>query len=89
VVDPKPTLASNRFGERGDGVLAQVFDRPAGGADQVVVMARLAPDVGGNVARPLESLRQPSRDQGVERPKHGSPADVGMLLADPLVQFLG
>ena len=41
------------------------------------------------MARPLEPLRQPGGDQGVERPKHGRPADVGVLLADPLVEFLG
>src|SRR6202011_4507682 len=46
VVDAKAALASNRFGERRDGLLTEVLDRPAGGADQMVVMARLAPDVG-------------------------------------------
>ena len=89
MVDPKAALACNRFGERGDGLLPQVFDRPAGGADQMVVMPGLAPNVCGNMARPLEPLCQPGGDQGVERPKDGRPADIGVLLADPLVQFLG
>jgi len=54
----------------------------------MVVMAGLAPDVGGNVTRSLEALRQPGGDERVERTKHRRPADVGMLLAHPLVQLL-
>jgi hypothetical protein len=89
VVDPKAALAGDRLGERGDGLLAQVFDGPAGGADQVMMMPGLTPDVSRNVPRPLQSLGQPSSDQRIERPKHGRAPNVGMLLADPLIQFLG
>ena len=89
MIDPKAPLARNCLGERGDGLFAEVFDRPAGGADQVVVMTGLAPDVGGDVAGPFQPLRQPGGDQGIEGPKHGRPTDVGVPLADPLVQLLG
>jgi len=88
VVDPKAALASDGLGERGDGLLAQVFDGPAGGADQVVMMPGLTPDIGGNVPGPLQPLGQAGADQGVERAKHGRAPDVGMLLAHALVQFL-
>ena len=66
MVDPKPTLARDRLRQWGDRLFAQVFDGPAGGADQVVMMPGLAPDVGGNVPGPLESLRQSGGDQPVE-----------------------
>jgi hypothetical protein len=88
VVDPKPTLASDGLGERGDGLLPQVFDGPAGGADQVVMMPGLTPDVGGNVPGAFQPLGQAGGDQRIERAKDGRAPDVGMLLAHPLVQFL-
>jgi hypothetical protein len=88
VVDSKAALARNRFGEWGDGFFPEVFNRAAGGADQVVMMSRLTPDIGGDVPRPLQPLGQPGTHQRIERAKDGRPPDVGMLLADPLVQFL-
>jgi hypothetical protein len=66
VVDSKAALASDGFGERGDGLLAQVFDRPAGGADQVMVVAWLAPDIGRHVPGPLKALGEPGANQRVE-----------------------
>jgi len=66
VVDPETSLARDRLGERRHRLFVEVFDRAAGRADQVMVMARLTPHVGGDVTRPLEPLRQPRRDQGVE-----------------------
>ena len=88
MVDPKASLARDRLGQRCDRLFVEVFDGAAGGANQMVVMAGLAPDVGGNVTRSLEPLRQPGGDERVERTKHRRPADVGMLLAHPLVQLL-
>src|SRR6266550_6033211 len=55
----------------------------------MMVMTGRAPDVGGNVPGSLEPLRQAGTDQPVERAKDGSPADVGMLPADPVVELLG
>lgn len=88
MVDPKATLARDRLGQWRDRFLVEVFDGAAGGANQVMVMTRLTPHVGRDVPRSLESLRQAGGDQRVERAKHGGPADVGMLLAHPLVQLL-
>jgi hypothetical protein len=88
VVDSKAALARNGFGEWGDGFLPQVFDCAAGGADQMVMMSRLAPDIGGDVSRSLQPLGQPGAYQRIERAKDGGAPDVSMLLADPLVQFL-
>jgi hypothetical protein len=88
MVDPKATLASDRLCKRCDGLLPQVFDRPAGGADQMVMMPGLTPHVGGDVAGALESLRQSGADQSLERPKHRGAADIGMLLANPVVELL-
>ena len=88
MVDPKASLARDRLGQRCDRLFVEVFDGAAGGANQMVVMARLTPDVGGDVTRALEPLRQPGGDEGVERPKHRRSANVRMLLADALVQFL-
>jgi len=88
VLDSKATLARNGFGEWGDRLLPQVLDRAAGGADQVVMMSWLAPDIRGYVPRPLQPLGQPGTHQRIERAKHGRAADVGMPLADPFVQFL-
>ena len=88
MVDPKPPLAGDRLGERRDRLFIEVFDRTAGGADQVMVMARLTPYVGRDVTGSLEALRQAHADEGVEGPKDRRPANVGMLLAHALVQFL-
>ena len=66
MIDPKSTLAGDRFRERGDRLLPQVFDRPAGGADQVVMVPGLAPHISGHVPRPLEALGQAGADQPVE-----------------------
>jgi hypothetical protein len=66
MVDPKATLARDRLGEGCDGLLSQVFDGPAGSANEVVVMAWLAPDVRRDVTGSLEPLRQPGADQPVE-----------------------
>lgn len=89
MVDAKTALAGDGLRQRRDGLFVQVLHRPAGSANQVMVMARFTPDVGGNVARSLEALRQAGRDQGVERAEHGRPADVRMLLAHALVELLG
>ncbi len=88
MVDPKATLTGDAVGERRDRLLPQVFDRPAGGADQVVVMSRLAPDIGRDMPRPLQPLGKPGADQRIERAKDGRTPNVGMLLAHPFVQFL-
>jgi hypothetical protein len=88
VVDPKASLARDRLGQRCDRLFVEVFDRAAGGANQVVVMARLTPYVGGDVTRALEPLCQPGGDERVERTKHRRPADVRMPLAHALVEFL-
>ena len=88
MVDPKATLARNRFGEWGDRFLPQILDRAAGGADQVVMMSWLAPDIGGDVPRPLQPLGQPCGHQRIERAKDRGAPDVGMLPAHPFVQFL-
>ena len=88
MVDPEAALASDGFGERGDRLLPQVFDRPAASADQVVMMPGLAPDIGGDVSRPLQALGQTGAHQRVQRAKDGRAADVGMLLANSLVEFL-
>ena len=88
MIDPKPPLARDRLGERRDRGFVEVFNRAAGSANQVMVMAGLTPHVRGDVTRSLEPLREAGGDQGVERSKHRGPADVGMLLAHPLVQFL-
>jgi hypothetical protein len=88
VIDAKSPLARDGLGEGRNRLFIEVFDRTAGGTDQVMVMTGLTPYVGGHVTRALEPLRQPGGDQGVERPKDRRPADVGMLLAHALVQFL-
>jgi hypothetical protein len=88
VVNPKAALARDRLRQWRDRRLIQVFDRAAGGADQVVMMPGLTPDVSRDVTRSLESLRQAGGDQRIERTKHGGPADVGVFLAHPLIQFL-
>ncbi len=66
MIDAKATLARDRLRERRDRFLAKVFYGPAGGADQVVMMAGLTPDVGGDVTRSLEPLRQSGADQPIE-----------------------
>jgi hypothetical protein len=66
MIDPKTALARDRLGERRDSRLVEVLDRPARGADQVMVMARLTPDVGRDVSRSLQPLRQASGHEGVE-----------------------
>jgi hypothetical protein len=76
VVDPEAALTRDRLGQRCHCLFVEVFDGPAGGANQVMVMAGLTPDVGGDVTGSLEPLRQPGGDQGVERPKHRRPAEV-------------
>jgi hypothetical protein len=88
VVDPKAALARDRLGEWRNRLFVEVFDRPARGANQVMMMAGLAPDIGGDVTGSLEPLGQPGAYQGVERAKHRRAADVGMLPAHPLVQLL-
>ena len=85
MVDPKAPLARDRLRKGRDRLFVQVLNGPAGGADQVMVMTRLAPHVGGDVTRPLEALRQSGGDQRVERSKHRRPSDVGVLLANALV----
>jgi hypothetical protein len=88
VVHPKAALARDGFSQRSDRLLPQVFDRPAGGADQVVMMPRLTPDVSRHVPGPLQALSEASRNQRIERAKDGCAPDVSMLLANPLVEFL-
>lgn len=89
MIHSKSPLARDRLHQRANRIFAKVFNGAAGGADQVVVMAGLAPDVGGDVPGTLEALRQPGGDEAVERAKHRRPANVGMALADSLVQLLG
>jgi hypothetical protein len=89
VVDAEAMLARDALDQWRDRLLPEVLNRPAGGADQVVVMPRLAPDVGGHVPRTFKPLRQAGGDQPVKRAKHRGPTDVGMLLADPVVELLG
>ena len=88
MVDPKAPLARDRLRQGRDRRFVQVLNGPAGGADQVMVMTGLTPDVGGGVTRPLEALRQSGGDQRVERSKHRGPPDVGVLLANAFVEFL-
>ena len=88
MVDPETALPGDGLGQRRDGAFVEIFDGPAGGADQVMVMARLTPHVGGDMTRALEALRQSGADQRVERSKHRGPSDVGVLSADALVEFL-
>src|SRR4029077_7556992 len=88
VVDSKAALASDGLGERGDGLFPEVFDGPAGGTDQVVMMPRLTPDIGRDVPGPLQPLGGAAADQRVERAEDGGAPNVGMLLAHPLVEFL-
>jgi hypothetical protein len=46
VIDPKPPLARDRLGQWRDRRFVEVFDGPAGGANQVMMMARLTPHIG-------------------------------------------
>jgi len=88
VVDSKAPLARDRLRQRRDCLFIQVLDGPAGGTDQVMVMTGLTPDIGGDVAWALEALRQSGANERLERSKHCGPADIGVLLADALVEFL-
>jgi len=89
VVDAETSLPRNCFGERRNRAFIEIFDSPAGGADQVVMMPRLAPDVGRHMTGTLQPLRQPGAYQPIERAEHGRPPDVGVLFANPLVELLG
>jgi hypothetical protein len=46
MIDAKTTLARDRLRKRRDRFLAKVFYGTAGGADQVVMVPGLAPDIG-------------------------------------------
>jgi hypothetical protein len=89
VVDAEAMLARNALDQWRDRLLTKVLNRPAGGADQVVMMARLAPDVRRHMPGPLQPLRQARADEPVEGAKYRGPPDIGMLLTDPVVQLLG
>lgn len=66
MIDPKAALAGDRLGERRHGTLIQLLDVAAGGADQVVMMPWLAPDVRRDVPGPFEPLGEAGCDQAVE-----------------------
>ena len=88
MVDAKAALVRNRRGERRDGVLAQVLDVTAGGADQVMVVARLAPHVGRDVARALEPLGEPGGNQSIERTEDRGAPNIRMATPNPVVDLL-
>ena len=88
MVDAKASLVRDRLGQRGHRMFIELFDGAAGSADQVVVMAWLAPDIGGNMAGPLEALRQACLDEHVHGAEDGRPPDVRMLPTNLLVQLL-
>jgi hypothetical protein len=54
MVDPKAPLPGDRLRQWRDGLFVEVFDGPAGRADEVVVMSRLAPHIRRDVTRALE-----------------------------------
>ncbi len=66
MVDPEAAGPDDRLGERGDGVLVQLFDRAAGGAYQVMVMTWFAPHVGRDMSRALQALSQAGLDQRIQ-----------------------
>src|SRR5436853_286519 len=88
VVDPKAARPDDRLSQGSDRLLVELFHVPARSADQVVVMAGLAPDVGRDVAGPLEPLSQAGVDQHVQGSEDGGAADVGVLAPDPVVELL-
>jgi len=88
VVDPKAALPRNRLRQRRNGAFVEIFDGAAGGADQVVMMSRLAPDISRYMTGTLQSLREAGAHQSVQGAEHGRPPDVGVLPADPLVELL-
>src|SRR5207237_7601226 len=88
VVDPEAALPRNCLGQRRNRAFVEIFDGPAGGADQVVMMSRLAPDIGRHMTGTLQSLRQPGAHQPVQGPKPGRPPDVRVPLPDALVELL-
>jgi hypothetical protein len=88
VVDAKAALPGDRLRQWRDRRFIQVLDRPAGGADEVMVMAGSAPDVRRNMTRALEALGKSRGDQAIERAKNRRPSDVGMLAAHPVIDFL-
>ncbi len=88
VVDPESALAGNAPCQGSYGAFVKVLHGPAAAADQVVVVARLAPDIGGDVAWPLQALREPGFDEHVQGSKDGSPADIRMPAAEAIIKFL-
>src|SRR5439155_23690697 len=66
-----------------------IFDGPAGGADQVVMMPRLAPDIGRHVTGTLQPLRQPGAHQPIQGAEYSGSPDVSVPLSDSLVKLLG
>jgi hypothetical protein len=89
VVHPEAPLARDALSQGRDRLLVEIFDSTAGGADQVVMVARFTPDVGRYVTRALQPLRQAGAHQPVQGAENGGPADVRMLATDPLVELLG
>lgn len=87
MIDPEAVLPGDRLRKWRNRVLVEVFNRPTGSADQVVMVPGLAPDICGDVPRPLQALRKSGTDQHVQGPEDGRAPDVGMLLAYPFVEL--
>lgn len=73
---------------REEDILGHVLHALAAHADEVVVVGRVARDVCGNVAGPLEPAGHAVLHLGLERAVDGREPDARMLSAELLVQLL-
>ena len=88
MIDLEVVAPSDGRKERGDHRLVEILDPLTSRAHEVVVVRRVARDVGRDVAVALEATRHTVLDLRLERAVHGRPAERRMTGVDPQVQLL-
>src|SRR5919106_267456 len=88
VVDLEAVALRDSLAHLADIPLADLGDSAALGADEVMVVLRLASDVGVDVPRALEAPRCTHGHQRLQRAEDSRATDVRMIGADPLVELL-
>lgn len=66
VIDAKALSPGDGFAQRRDGALVQLLDAAAVDANQMMVMRLAAPDVRGNVTRPLQAPGETRLDEPID-----------------------
>ena len=80
VVDPEPGLASDILDDGSQAGIVDLGGPPAARADDVVVMRRLAADIGVLAGREVETFDGADVLQELERAEDGGPPDGGAAL---------